>query len=163
MIFASSPPSSMATSVTGMKVSTAVFEAMTSCTNSMPSHCASSRPPDPVMAMVMRSAPKSAAASESTSTMVARTSAWWRRYTENFTSWASSRMASLTVVEPTSMPICRLLFSSIAPLPYSLIDSPGLMKNSLMAMRAISSELSCMPVSIQRVMTPRYADAKNAT
>ena len=79
------------------------------------------------------------------------------RYTANFTSFASSRKVapSFTVVEPTSMPICRLLFSFVAPLPYSLIDSPGLMKNSLMAISAISSELSRMPVSIQRVMTPR--------
>ena len=76
MIFASSPPSSMATSVFGMKVSTAVLLAMTSCTNSMPSHWAKSKPPDPVMAMVMRLSPKSRAASDSTSTMVARTSAW---------------------------------------------------------------------------------------
>ena len=81
MIFASSPPSSMATSVLGMNVSTAVLEAMTSCTNSMPSHCASRSPPEPVMAIVMRSSPKSAAAASSTSTMVARTSAWWRWYT----------------------------------------------------------------------------------
>ena len=46
---------------------------------------------------------------------------------------------------------------------HSFIDSPGLMKNSRMAMSAISSELSCMPVSIHRWMMPRYADAKNAT
>ena len=45
---------------------------------------------------------------------------------------------------------------------YSVMASPGLMKSSLTAMRAISSELSCMPVSTQRSITPRYADAKNA-
>ena len=43
--------------------------------------------------------------------------------------------------------------------PYSLMGSPGLMKKSRSAMRAISCELSPMPVSIQCVMTPRYADA----
>ena len=58
-----------------MNVSTAVFDAMTSCTNSMPSHCAKSRPPEPVMAMVITSSPNSSAAFSSTSTMVARTSA----------------------------------------------------------------------------------------
>ena len=66
----------MATSVSGMKVSTAVLDAITSCTNSIPSHWASSKPPDPVIAMVMRSFPKSAAASLKTSMIVARTSAW---------------------------------------------------------------------------------------
>ena len=43
----------MATSVLGMKVSTAVFDAMTSCTKATSSHWDRSRPPDPVMAMVM--------------------------------------------------------------------------------------------------------------
>ena len=42
---------------------------------------------------------------------------------------------------------------------YSLMDSPGLMNRRRMAMRAISSELSRMPHSSQRVMTPRYAAA----
>ena len=37
---------------------------------------------------------------------------------------------------------------------YSLIDSPGLMNSRRIAMRAICSELSFMPVSIQRLMTP---------
>ena len=53
--------------------------------------------------------------------------------------------------------------SACASRRYSLIDSPGLMKNSRMAINAISSELSCMPVSIHRSITPRYAEAKNAT
>ena len=47
--------------------------------------------------------------------------------------------------------------------PYSVMDSPGLMKNRRIAMSAISSELSRMPVYIHRWMTPKYADAKNAT
>ncbi len=43
---------------------------------------------------------------------------------------------------------------TVRPFPrrsrYSVIDSPGLMKNRRIAMSAISSELSCMPVAIQR-------------
>ncbi len=105
MIFASSPPSSMATSVAGMKVSTAVLDAMTSWTKATPSHWDNSRPPEPVMAMVMASAGYASAASRSTSMMVARTSAWWRRYTAQRMLWSLSSTASFTVVEPTSMPI----------------------------------------------------------
>ena len=102
----------MATSVRGMKVSTAVLDAMTSCTNSMPSHWDSSRPPEPVMAMVMASSGNWAAASRSTSMMVARASAWCRRYTAQRTSPAASSTASFTVVEPTSMPMRRAFGST---------------------------------------------------
>ena len=71
----------------------------------MPSHCDRSRPPDPVIAMVMGSEGYASAAWRSTSMMVARTSAWWRWYTDHSTWFESSRMASFTVVEPTSMPM----------------------------------------------------------
>ena len=74
MILASSPPSSMATSVCGMSVSTARLLAMTSCTNSRPSHCESSRPPEPVIAQVMRASGSTLAAPTNKSRAQARTS-----------------------------------------------------------------------------------------
>ena len=78
MILASSPPSSMATSVCGMSVSTARLEAMTSCTNSRSSHLASSMPPEPVIETRIGVSPMTFSARAKSSLAVARTSVWWR-------------------------------------------------------------------------------------
>ena len=74
------PTSSMATSVCGIMVSTARLLAMTSCTNSRPSHCDRSRPPEPVMAQVICASGNSPAAPTKRSRAQARTSVWWRWY-----------------------------------------------------------------------------------
>ena len=78
MIFASSPPSSMAQSVWGMSVSTARLEAMTSWTNSRPSQLASSMPPEPVIETRMGAEPITLRARAKSSFAVARMSVWWR-------------------------------------------------------------------------------------
>ena len=48
MIFASSPPSSITTSVSGLKVSIAFVDDITSCTNFKPKYLEISIPPEPV-------------------------------------------------------------------------------------------------------------------
>ncbi len=52
VIFASSPPSSMATSVCGINLSTAPAAATTSCSKGSPSHWATEMPPEPVSVTV---------------------------------------------------------------------------------------------------------------
>ena len=76
----SSPPNSMATSVAGIRVSTARLLAMTSWTNSRSSHWDSSRPPEPVMAQVIWAVGSTVAAPSNRSRAQARTSVWWRWY-----------------------------------------------------------------------------------
>ena len=69
----------MATSVAGIRVSTAVLLAMTSWTKGTDSHCESNNPPEPVMVTVAGRPPAASAASSNISEMVARMSLWWRR------------------------------------------------------------------------------------
>ncbi len=57
MIFASSPPSSMATSVCGAKWRSAAATEMTSCTNGTERRFASASPPDPVITGETRRSP----------------------------------------------------------------------------------------------------------
>ncbi len=78
MILASSPPSSIAQSVWGMRTSTARLEAMTSCTNSRSSHWASSMPPEPVMDTRIGTSPTVSRALAKSARAVALTSVWWR-------------------------------------------------------------------------------------
>ena len=52
VILASSPPSSMTTSVSGIKCSTVVVAAITSCTNGILATSANPMPPEPVMAIL---------------------------------------------------------------------------------------------------------------
>ncbi len=68
----------MAQSVCGISASTACFDAMTSCTNSTPSHCASSMPPEPVMETRIGTLPRARSAFWNTCFAVAFTSVWWR-------------------------------------------------------------------------------------
>ena len=118
MIFASSPPSSITTSVCGMKVSTAVLVAMTSWTNSMSSHWAKSKPPEPVMAMVI-------GVSGTARPPPSPPRRWSRecRHDDagtppNSHRPLSSRTASLTVVDPTSMPIRKGAAPSASAVPH---------------------------------------------
>ena len=79
VIFASSPPSSMTTSVSGSCRSTAAVAATTSCTNGTPIQPAQAMPAEPVICTLAGASPNCSAISEKSACMPPRTSDMCRR------------------------------------------------------------------------------------
>ena len=104
VILASSPPNSMATSVSGITSSTVRVHAITSWTNGISKTSARPIPPDPVMLIVIPWVSIIDSASRNTRSVAVFTSEKWRSYFENMLSFCSFKMTNLTVVEPTSIP-----------------------------------------------------------
>ncbi len=119
IILASSPPSSITTSVSGWKRSTAPAVANTSCTNSRLAALATPSPAEPVMARLTCLPLSLGFSCSSISAVFSRTLDMWRSYVLNTISSLSLSSTTFTVVDPISIPIRKFG-------PPNRIKSPGI-------------------------------------
>ena len=109
MILASSPPSSMATSVWGATRSKLAATATTSWTKPMPRALPKFMEPEPVIPTRSSQGPSCARASRRSSASVSWVWARWRRYCPKQICPFASKITSFTVVEPMSIPAGKQL------------------------------------------------------
>ena len=127
IILASSPPSSITTSVCGIYFSTALLHATTSCINGTSKNFAVLIAPEPVNAIVNSFSLYFSTNSSNTLHTVFLVSEKCLSYDVCITSSSSLITTIFTVVEPTSIPICTICFIFYLYLlrifPYILINS----------------------------------------